>query len=99
MNLDQEEAKELRRKAIVEKFDKVLRELAEKEIHYSNWTSQPYVQIYCTKVMEYSWMTGKSLPENVYETVEKLYTFDETLVTCPVCKKIMAACKELMASS
>jgi hypothetical protein len=59
-------------------------------IHWSDWASQPSVQIACTKELHFPWQLRKDLPPHVHEIPVEgepsiLYTFDPRLVTCPEC--------------
>ena len=65
--------------------------MSDTRIHYSDYSSQPYVRIMCKNVMEYVWCSDdKTLPENVYKTEDgTLYTFEENNVTCETCKKMI----------
>jgi len=62
------------------------------QVHWCDYSSQPEIRIACTQ----EWTTPtwspnhESLPEHVHEEDNgRLYTFEETLVSCPVCKNML----------
>lgn len=59
--------------------------------HYSNWSSQPDVQIFCTKEWGIPAYSPPPLPPKVYQLelmkgLKVFYTFEKDLVTCPECR-------------
>lgn len=59
-------------------------------IHYCANSSQPNVEIFCTKDWHFVWRVIDDLPENCYTTGDGLiYTFEEDDVTCPECRKLI----------